>query len=288
LIEEVVIPAAGLGTRLLSATKEQPKEMLPVFARNDDGSLGLKPLLQLIFEQLYEFGVRRFCLVVGREKRAVEDHFTPDYEYTTRLMNQGKNDQATGLEAFYEKVRTSALLWVNQYDPLGFGHAVLQTEPFIRSELFLVHAGDTYVISEGNAHLKRLILEYQSEQVDAVLTLLEVADPRNYGVADVNMDGSGLVVKSVIEKPDQPKTNLAIMPIYVFNRSIFKALESIRPGKGGELQLTDAIEKLIEWGCGVRAVKLLDGESRLDIGTPENYWKAQSLCYEYSRRRILP
>jgi UTP--glucose-1-phosphate uridylyltransferase len=284
LIEEVVIPAAGLGTRLLSATKEQPKEMLPVFAINENGSLGLKPLLQLLFEQLYNFGVRRFCFVVGREKRAVEDHFTPDYEYTTRLKTGGKNEQAASLVAFYEKVRASAIQWVNQYEPLGFGDAVLQAEPFIHGESFLVHAGDTYVISQDNTHLNRLVSCYRDKQVDAVLTLLEVDDPRNYGVADVSMDGSDLIVKSVVEKPDQPKTKLAIMPIYAFNRSIFKALRVIGPGKAGEMQLTDGIQKLIEWGHKVRAVKLHDGEVRLDIGTPDNYWEAQSLCYEYFKK----
>lgn len=284
MIGEVVIPAAGLGTRLLSATKEQPKEMLPVFASNENGSLALKPLLQLVFEQLYNFGVRRFCFVVGREKRAVEDHFTPDYEYTNRLKNQGKNEQAAGLVTFYEKVRASAILWVNQYEPLGFGDAVLQVEPFIQGESFLVHAGDTYVISEDNGHLNRLVSRCRGKPVDAVLTLLEVDDPRNYGVAEVSMDGSDLVVNSVVEKPDQPKTKLAIMPIYAFNRSIFKALRAIGPGKAGEMQLTDAIQKLIEWGHEVRAVKLQDGEVRLDIGTPDNYWKAQNLCYEYFKK----
>jgi UTP--glucose-1-phosphate uridylyltransferase len=284
LIEEVVIPAAGLGTRLLSATKEQPKEMLPIFASNENGSLGLKPLLQLLFEQLYNFGVRRFCFVVGREKRAVEDHFTPDYEYTTRLKTGGKNEQAASLVTFYEKVRASAIQWVNQYEPLGFGHAVLQTEPFIHGESFLVHAGDTYVISEDNTHLNRLVSWYRDKQVDAVLTLLEVDDPTNYGVADVSIDGSDLIVKNVVEKPDQPKTKLAIMPIYAFNRSIFKALRAIGPGNAGEIQLTDGIQKLIEWGHRVRAIKLQDGEVRLDIGTPDNYWKAQNLCYEYFKK----
>ena len=104
-----MIPAAGLGTRLLSVTKEQPKEMLPVFARGKSGEICLKPIVQLVFEQLYQVGFREFCFVVGRGKRAIEDHFTPDFSYISMLDSRGKNGVAEDLEAFSRWLRV--LLW---------------------------------------------------------------------------------------------------------------------------------------------------------------------------------
>ncbi|MCJ7506458.1 sugar phosphate nucleotidyltransferase, partial [Candidatus Bathyarchaeota archaeon] len=155
-IRRVVIPAAGLGTRLLSATKEQPKEMLPMFAR-EKGRLLVKPLLQLIFEQLHDFGILEFCFIVGREKRVIEDHFTPDNGYLKQLENRGKSHYVASLSEFYEKIKCSTIVWINQPEPLGFGHAVLQARSLFGEEPFLVHAGDTLVVSENHNHLERLL-----------------------------------------------------------------------------------------------------------------------------------
>ncbi len=282
---KTVIPAAGLGTRLLPATKEQPKEMLPVFANGDDECLCLKPIVQLVFEQLFDSGFREFCFVVGRNKRAIEDHFTPDHEYVEQLNNKGKNKQALLLGSFYRKVEASTIIWINQPEPLGFGHAVQLTKPFIGAYPLLVYAGDTYIISGDNAHLKRLIEEHNKTKADATITLQEVPNPRQYGVAEVVEEADGeLIVKGVEEKPERPKTNLAIMPIYIFEPIIFRSLEAIQPGKGGEFQLTDGIQKLIEWGLKVNAIKLKEDEIRLDIGTPETYWEALSLSYNYCKK----
>ena len=148
-IKKVVITAAGLGTRLLSVTTEMPKEMLPLFCMGSNGDLLLKPVLQLIFEQLYEVGFREFCFIVGRGKRSIEDHFTPDYSYVELLRKRGKEGLAMELEEFYRKVESSVIAWINQPEPRGFGDAVLRAEPFVDNEPFLVHAGDTYVISRG-------------------------------------------------------------------------------------------------------------------------------------------
>ncbi|MEM2904506.1 MAG: sugar phosphate nucleotidyltransferase [Candidatus Bathyarchaeia archaeon] len=285
LIGRAVIPAAGLGTRLLSATKEQPKEMLPVLAAGN-GALCLKPLVQLIFEQLYDFGVRQFFFIVGRGKRAIEDHFTPDGQYVKSLNDKGKCSQAAHLEEFYWKVRASSIVWINQPEPLGFGHAVLQAKPFMSDAPFLVHAGDTYIISKANSHLRRLIEEYEASGADAVLALRKVDDPRQYGVAEVEADRSSLAVKSVVEKPEYPRTNFAIMPLYAFSHSAFEALESIGPGKGGEVQLTDAVQRLIDWGRKVKAIELTGEELTLDIGTPETYWEAQRLSYTYFKNAL--
>jgi len=282
MIKRVVIPAAGLGTRLLSATKEQPKEMMPIFGRNDPNDLCVKPLLQLLFEQLYGLGLRDFCFIVGRGKRAIEDHFTPDREFIGQLNNEGKNKLASDLEAFYDMVKSSTIIWVNQPEPRGFGHAVLTAKPFIDNQPFLVCAGDTYIISHNGDHIKRLVEAHFKHKADATLLLQYMESPRGYGIAEAKeVKDRVFKVKRVIEKPEKPPSNLAIMPIYIFNPMIMKALDKTPPGFGGEIQLTDGIQKLIDTGLRVYAVKMKEHEIRLDIGTPETYWEALSLSYKY-------
>ena len=282
----MVIPAAGLGTRLLSATKELPKEMMPVFTKNSRGGLCMKPLLQLLFEQFYEIGFRQFCFVVGRGKRAIEDHFTPDWGFINLLKDRGKEGLASSLEEFYREIFDSTVVWLNQPNPKGFGDAVLIAEPFVGNEPFFLSAGDTYVISKNDEHIKRMI-ETFSPDIDALLLLQEVEDPRQYGVAVVRDDGDTLRVLKVIEKPESPPSNLAIMPLYIFRPSIFDALRRIKPGVGGELQLTDGIQRLIDTNRKVVAIKLSNEDLRLDIGTPETYWEALRLSYQYFTRKGL-
>lgn len=280
-IEELkaVLPLAGLGTRMLPATKEQPKEMLPVFAKSGNGALCVKPIVQLIFEQLFDTGIRRFVIVVGRGKRAVEDHFTPDQGYL-EVISRSRSPLLADFEEFYRRVNESILIWINQPQPLGFGHAVLLCESAVGGAPFLVHAGDTYVVN-GSEIIRRMHRLFVSSDVDAVLLLQEVADPRQYGVAEVVEAGGGLKVTRVEEKPVVPRSNLMIVPVYIFRSTIFEALRSISPGVGGEIQLTDGIQKLIEWGCNVVAVKLEDG-LKMDIGTPQLYWEALQLSYRLS------
>jgi len=286
-LEKVVITAAGLGTRLLPMSKEMPKEMLPIFVRGVNG-LALKPLLQALFEQLYLFGFRDFCFVVGRGKRSIEDHFTPDWGFVKLLRDRGKSALAKELESFYEMVESSRILFVNQPEPKGFGHAVLMARPFVGDSPFVVCAGDTYVVSEGNGFLRRMC-EAFSGDVSAVLLLQEVEDPRQYGVAMVRESrgrGGVLEVAKVLEKPERPPSRLAIMPFYIFKPEVMEILEGLEPGVGGEVQLTDAIQRLIERGRRVVGVLLQDDELRLDIGTPETYWEAVKASYEYFRRMI--
>jgi UTP--glucose-1-phosphate uridylyltransferase len=279
LISKAVIPAAGLGTRLLSATKEQPKEMLPLFA-SEGGVLCLKPAVQQIFEQLFDLGLREFCFIVGKGKRALEDHFTPDRDYVGRLNAHGKGVQALQLERFYDRIDQSTILWVNQPQPRGFGHAVLQAEPLIGNETFLVHAGDTYITSKSNPIHERLFQEHFANNTDVTLTVQHVTDPRQYGVAQVRESPGGhLEVVSVEEKPAQPKGNLAIMPLYVFLSSIFESLRKTKKDERGEIQLTDAIQSLLDSGRKVQAIKLRPDDLRLDIGTPETYWEALEMSY---------
>jgi UTP--glucose-1-phosphate uridylyltransferase len=282
LIRKAVIPAAGLGTRLLSATKEMPKEMLPIFARANSGELMLKPMLQMIFEQLYDVGLREFCFIVGRGKRAIEDHFTQDYEYVEDLRRRGKAELASDLEGFYRRLEGSSLLWINQPRPRGFGDAVLRAEPFVGSERFIVHAGDTYVISPSFSHLQRLLKVHEELGADATFLVQEVEDPRQYGVVRGRELEEGVIkVEEAVEKPEELVSRTAIMPIYVFHPVIFKALEQTPPGRGGEVQLTDGIQRLISWGLRVYAVKLREEDVRLDIGNPEGYWEAVKTSFKY-------
>jgi len=282
MIRKVVIPAAGIGTRLLPATKEMPKEMLPIFTKGNNGKVCLKPILQAVFEQLYDNGLREFCFIVGRGKRAIGDHFASDNGFVKILKKGNKDDLAIELEEFYEKIGDSSIVFVNQPEPKGFGDSVLRAKPFV-GEDFLVHAGDTCIISPKRRHLSRLVNIHQSHMADATFLVQEVENPRQYGVMEgKETDRNVYTVGSVTEKPDNPLTNLAIMPIYVFNPVIFKALEVTQPGRGDEIQLTDGIQMLIDWGHKVMAVKLEEDEVKLDIGNPESCWEALSLSYQHA------
>jgi len=286
LIRKAVIPAAGLGTRLLPVTKEMPKEMLPIFAKSRDGRLCIKPLLQAVFEHLYDVGVREFYFIVGRGKRAIEDHFTPDSGFLDALKEMSKSEAISSLGAFYDKVEDSTIVFVNQPRPAGFGDAVLKSKPLIKED-FLVYAGDAYVISPENDYLTRLVSAYRDTKAKAAFVVKEIENPTRFGVIEVrSLKGSILEVRRAVEKPEKPPTNLAIMPVYVFDPAIFEALQKIEPGKGGELQLTDGIQKLIEWKQRVIAIKLSPEDIWLDVGTSEAFWDALRLSYQHLQEEI--
>lgn len=286
MIRKVIIPAAGLGTRLFPATKEQPKEMLPIFSSTSQGDMMVKPVVQLVFEQLHDAGLREFCYIVGRGKRGIEDHFTPDLNCIKTLEGMGKNGQASDLEDFYGKLESSTIMWVNQPEPKGFGKAVLLAQPFVQNESCLVHAGDSCIISDDMDYLKKLLEAFERFDADAAFLVLEIENPTQYGIVEGDEIEPGTIrVKRVVEKPEKPATNLAIMAMYVFHPIIFKALEETKPGRNGEIQLTDAIQKLVDWGLKVYAVKLDRGYSHMDIGSPERYWEALELSYKQFCKR---
>ncbi len=286
MIRKVIVPAAGLGTRLFPATKEQPKEMLPIFARSEKNGTLVKPVVQLVFEQLYDAGLREFCFIVGRGKRGIEDHFTPDSKCIRTLEDLGKNGQATDLERFYDKLSTSTLMWVNQPEAKGFGNAVLMAQPFVENEHCLVHAGDSCIISEKMDYLKKLLDAYDRFNADAAFIAMEIENPKQYGIIEGEEVEEGIYrVKKLVEKPEKPATNIAILAIYIFHPVIFKALEATKPGKNQEIQLTDAIQKLVDWGLKVYAVKLGKEYAHLDIGSPERYWEALELSHMHSTKR---
>ena len=137
MIRKAVVAAAGKGTRLLSATKELPKEMLPIFSKNG-GEISIKPILQIIFEQLDDLGVNEFCFIVGRGKRAIEDHFTPDLPFLEDMSKKGRRSQAKDLTDFYNKITKSQIVWINQPKPMGFGDAVLKSQVFTGDDDFTI------------------------------------------------------------------------------------------------------------------------------------------------------
>jgi UTP--glucose-1-phosphate uridylyltransferase len=286
MVRKVVITAAGLGTRLLPATKEMPKEMLPIYVLGCNGVPVLKPLLQALFEQLYRFGLREYCLVVGRGKRAIEDHFTPDWDFVEKLDRMGKASIVAELTGFYRMLEDSLLVWVSQPTPRGFGDAVLTARSFVGDEDFLLAAGDTYIISEKDSFLARLLSIRPGDRPGASLLAKHVEDPRQYGVVlGEPISNEVIRVSRVVEKPTVPLSNLAIMPFYVFTPEIMKALNTITPGVGGELQLTDAIQRLIEEKADVKAAILGDKELWLDMGTHETYFNAFSISYHHFSRQ---
>ena len=281
MIRKVVIPAAGLGTRLFPATKEQPKEMLPIFSKTEKCEMMVKPVVQLVFEQMHDAGLREFCFVVGRGKRGIEDHFTQDPGCIITLEEMGKNGLAADLEKFYNKLDNSTIMWVNQPQPKGFGNAVLMAQPFIQNDSCFVHAGDSCIISDNMDYAKKLIAAFDRLYADAAFLAIEIENPKQYGIVEgIEIEPGIIKVESVVEKPEHPKTHIAIMAMYVFHPVIFKALEATKPGKNGEIQLTDAIQKMIDWGLKVYAVKLDKNYSHLDIGSPERYWEALELSYK--------
>jgi len=275
MIKKVVIPAAGLGVRLLPATKEQPKEMLPFFAKGVSGQLCLKPLLQITFEKLYEAGFREFCFIVGRGKRSIEDHFTVDNNFIEQLKNINKFDFAKELHQFYEKIRNSNIIFINQPEPLGFGNAVYHAKLFTGKEEFLVHAGDDLIVSKNNDHLNRLINVFEKYNADAAFCVERVRNPTKYGViTGKQIDRNVYKVEKMFEKPSVPPSNIAAVAIYIFKDKIYEVIPKIPRGANNEIQLTDAIQQLINEKRDVYAVQLNQNEKRIDIGTPESYWTA--------------
>jgi UTP--glucose-1-phosphate uridylyltransferase len=274
MITKAIIPAAGLGTRLLPATKEQPKEMLPILVKNGSGTYFLKPFLQLVFERLYDSGFREMCFIVGRGKRSIEDHFTVDDSYVDFLRAKKKTSYVDELSNFYEKVRNCAIVFANQPKPLGFADAVKRGRFFSRTDDFLVHAGDDLVISNSN-YVERLTSIFEKHQADAVFFVERLQDPRKYGVVTGKKIEKGVYqLNQIVEKPERTVSKLAIVAIYVFSSRLFDAIEDVRPGVNNELQLSDAIQLLIEQRNAVYAVELSPRERRVEIGDPDSYKEA--------------
>ena len=197
-IRKAVITAAGSGSRLLPFSKETPKEMLPYCARARDGRLILKPILEVVYESLHDHGYRKFCFVVGRGKRSIEDYFLID--------DSAKYSTNSDLQDFYKRIRSSHIMYVQQSSPRGFGDAVLKAKLFAGKDSFLLHAGDDVILSPGNGHIQRLEDAFFSNGADIALLVDRVERPEQYGVIEGRGIGDGLFrVEHLEEKPRRPK-----------------------------------------------------------------------------------
>jgi UTP--glucose-1-phosphate uridylyltransferase len=235
-VRKAIIPAAGLGTRFLPATKAMPKEMLPIVD---------KPTIQYIVEEAIASGIEDIIIVTGKGKRAIEDHFDNAYELEHILMKQGKLD-------LLEKVKEPSKVdihYIRQKEPKGLGHAVWCARNFIGDEPFAVLLGDDIVQAETPC-LKQLIDQYE-QTFSSVIGVKQVPDneTHRYGIIDpLEQHGRRYQVRQFVEKPapGTAPSNLAIMGRYILTPEIFLFLEKQEAGAGGEIQLTDAIQKLNE------------------------------------------
>jgi UTP--glucose-1-phosphate uridylyltransferase len=232
-LTKAVIPAAGLGTRFLPATKAMPKEMLPVVD---------KPAIQYVVEEAVESGLNDVLVVTGRNKSAIDNHFDRVYELESTLEQKGKGDM---LRVVNESTALAEMHYVRQGDPLGLGHAVLRAKMHVGREPFAVLLGDD-IIDARDPLLQRM-LEVQEQRTATIIALMEV-DPSMthlYGVASVEPteDDDLVKVTGLVEKPEPgtSPSNLAVIGRYVLQPEVFEILENTPPGKGGEIQLTDAL-----------------------------------------------
>lgn len=236
MIKKAIIPAAGLGTRFLPATKAQPKEMLPIVD---------KPTLQYIIEEAIESGIEDILIITGRNKKSIEDHFDKSVELELALEGKGKDDL---LELVQDISNMVNIHYVRQKEPKGLGHAINCAKTFIKDEPFAVLLGDDIVDSPGKPCLKQLIDAY-NEYEGTILGVQEVAkeDVSKYGIVDGEVINERVhKVKSLVEKPniEDAPTNVAILGRYIITPEIFEILDNTKPGAGGEIQLTDALNEL--------------------------------------------
>lgn len=235
LIKKAIIPAAGLGTRFLPATKAMPKEMLPILD---------KPTIQYIVEEAAKAGIEDIIIVTGKHKRSIEDHFDNQKELEMILEDKGKTDL---LEKVHYSTSLANIFYVRQKEQKGLGHAIYSARQFIGNEPFAVLLGDDIVESETPA-IKQLMNVYE-ETGKSVIGVQEVPDSEThrYGIIDpLEKLGLKYKVKQFVEKPKQgtAPSNLAIMGRYVLTPEIFDYLKSQKEGTGNEIQLTDAIERM--------------------------------------------
>lgn len=265
-IRKAVFPVAGMGTRLLPATKSQPKEMLPV---------GYKPVVQYVVEEMVEQGLSKFLFITGRKKRSIEDHFDADPELEARLSGKDQvvdevDYSAQGVEFYYARQRR----------PDGNADAVRLAREFVGNESFVVAFGDTIIYSPDTPRvIERMVDSHERHQSVATIGVWEVPreETRKYGVVQPTGEiGDDFAIRDIVEKPEpsEAPSCLAVAARYIFTPDIFSAIDSLEPGLGGELWLTDAIRILLQRGAPVRCVRLNGVEKRYDIGMPLTYYKA--------------
>jgi UTP--glucose-1-phosphate uridylyltransferase len=261
-VTKAVIPAAGLGTRFLPATKAQPKEMLPVVD---------KPAIQYVVEEAVAAGIDDILIITGRNKRSLEDHFDRNFELEHQLEAKGKTGD---LAEVVELAELADIHFVRQGEPLGLGHAVSVARKHVGNEPFVVMLGDD-IMDEHSTVLADMIKSF-GETGNSVVALMEVPieEISSYGCAAVeDRDGALCRITEIVEKPapEAAPSNLGVMGRYLFTPSIFEELEGAEPGVGGEIQLTDAIATLMK---SETVLGYVFSEGRFDIGKKIDYLRA--------------
>jgi UTP--glucose-1-phosphate uridylyltransferase len=270
-IRKAIIPAAGLGTRFLPATKAQPKEMLPIVD---------KPTIQYIVEEAVESGIEDIIIVTGRNKRAIEDHFDRSIELETFLEKSAKEEL---LDMVQDIARLVDIYYVRQKEALGLGHAIYSARKFIGNEPFAVLLGDDVIHSEVPC-LRQMMNVYERHGASIVgVQQVALEETSKYGIVDgIQFDERLYRAHDLVEKPqpeDAPETRLAIMGRYILNPDIFNILETLPPGKGGEIQLTDGLRELAK----IQEILAYDFEGRrYDVGDKLGFVQA---TIEYALRR---
>ncbi len=265
VIRKAVVPAAGKGSRLLPATKSQPKEMLPV---------GRKPVIQYVVEELASAQVNKVLIITGRKKRSLEDHFDEDADWGELDDELLPSAYRLGVQIFY----------VRQSQPLGLGHAVSLGQEFTGEEPFIVSLGDTIIWTPRQGMLlQRMIAAFQNLKAVAMIAVETV--PREhvsrYGIVDplsweTTLAGQVMRLRDIVEKPsiEEAPSCFAVAARYIFTPMIYEALKEVPPSVGNEIQLTDAIRLLVREGYPVYALPLEPDEQRWDIGNFESYFRA--------------
>lgn len=267
-VDVAVVPVAGRGTRLLPLAKSQPKEMLPV---------GRKPAVQYVVEELARCGVGRLLFITGPGKTAIENHFDIDETLIAHLRETGKEELLA--ELAFERADIE-YFFTRQRRQLGLGHAVLCARAMVGRQPFVVALGDSIIGLHAQSRVVRVMIDqFEESGADAVIALEEVPeqDVVRYGIA-VPRGAAAEVFElaDLVEKPavGEVASNLAVAARYVFSPRIFDCLEKTPPGKGGEIQLTDAVRMLIQQGRKVLGVRLSREQSRYDIGNFQSYFRA--------------
>lgn len=269
-VSKAIIPAAGLGTRFLPATKAQPKEMLPVVD---------KPTLQYIIEEAIESGIEEILIITGRNKSSIENHFDKSVELELELEKSGKMELLKEVRKISDMVN---IHYIRQKEPKGLGHAIYCARSFIGKEPFAVLLGDDIVYNKKPC--LRQMIEAYNEYKTTILGVQEVAveDVNKYGIVDARyIEDKIYKVKGLVEKPSQEEapSNIAILGRYIINPAIFEILEHTKPGKGGEIQLTDGLKELAQKEAMYAYV--FEGR-RYDVGDKQGFLEA---TVEYALRR---
>ncbi|WP_010269847.1 UTP--glucose-1-phosphate uridylyltransferase GalU [Paenibacillus senegalensis] len=275
-VRKAIIPAAGLGTRFLPATKAQPKEMLPIVD---------KPAIQYIVEEAIASGIEDVIIVTGRSKRAIEDHFDKSVELELLLEEKGSEEL---LSLVQEVSNLVDVHYIRQKQPLGLGHAVLCARKFIGEEPFALLLGDD--IMDADPPCIKQMMDVYDDTGQSVIAVQEVAweDVERYGIVSPKLQSSGprIPIHDLVEKPgqEQAPSNLAVIGRYILQPEIFSVLETCQPGRGGEIQLTDGLRVLN------RTQPMLAFQysgKRFDVGDKLGYMQA-SIEYALKRNDLGP